>query len=87
MNSKDSIPNFNYTLSEEEEARWLCLIERVNFLFDKMENLPGEPTLDFSDKKVAKKVHKALVGYINDRFPAMLWDLSYINRKNYDNKN
>lgn len=76
------IPNFNYTFTEEEEARWLCLIERINFLFDKMEALHGEVELDLSNKKVARKVHKALVGYINDRYPAMLWDLSCVNRKN-----
>lgn len=82
MRKDDSIPNFKYTLTDEEEARWLCLIERINFLFDKMEALHGEAELDLSDKKVARKVHKALVGYINDRYHAMLWDVCVTNKKN-----
>ena len=81
MSKEDIIPSFNYTFTEEEEARWLCLIERINFLFDKMEALHGEAELNLSDKKVARKVHKALVGYINDRYHAMLWDVHVTNHK------
>lgn len=82
MKEDNSIPNFTFTLTEEEEARWLCLIERVNFLFDKMETLHGDVEINLSDKKMARKVHKALVGYINDRYNAMLWDVHCANKQN-----
>lgn len=66
--------NFNFTFSEEEEARWLCLIEGVNFISDKLEALTGQE-IDFNNSKIARNIHKALTKYIDERFAAMLWDV------------
>lgn len=76
----NEIPKINFTFSEEEEARWLCLIERINYISDRIDLL-DEAELDFNNKKIARTIHKALCKYIDERFNAMLWDVRCANLK------
>ena len=62
-------------MSKEELARWLCLVEGVDFIYDKFEELGLSATLA-DTKKYIKKIDKALIKYINERFNAMLWDVN-----------
>lgn len=70
MNNFDDL----YSLSEEQEARWLCLIERVNYISDKLEALTGEE-IDYNNNKTARTIYRALTKYIDERFAAMCWDV------------
>lgn len=74
MNNKVEQSTYTFSMSEEEEARWLCLIEGVNYISDKLEKLTGQE-IDYNDNKVARVIYKALTKYIDERFAAMLWDV------------
>ena len=80
MNFKSIINNFNVTLDLETEARYLCLIERLEYIDKKLTDL-GIDEEKLETARTSNKVHKALVGYINERYAAMLYDLQCENQK------
>lgn len=56
-------------------ARWLCLIEGVEFIFDKLEDDQMEDNYLFRSKKSFNVLQRSLVKYINQRFETMKWDI------------
>lgn len=80
MSFKSLLSSFEITLDEETEARYLCLLERLGYIDKKLIDL-GIDEEKLETARTSNKVHKALVGYINERFPAMLYDLKCENRK------
>lgn len=62
-------------MSREEFARWLCLLEGIDIIFDKTEELGVEIDL-IRDKKLHKRLKKALDDFIKERFHAMYYDVS-----------
>jgi hypothetical protein len=67
-------------LTEEETARWMCLVEGIDFIYDKFEEL-GIPVAELESKKYIKKVDRGLIKYIKERFEAMLFDVRFEKRK------
>lgn len=67
-------------LTEEETARWMCLIEGIDFIYEKFEDL-GIPISELESKKYIKKVDRGLIKYIKERFEAMLFDVRFEKRK------
>ena len=67
-------------LTEEEAARWMCLIEGIDFIYEKFEDL-GIPVTELESKKYIKKVDRGLIKYIKERFEAMLFDVRFEKRK------
>jgi len=63
-------------LSDEELARWMCLVEGIDFIYQKFEDM-GIPISEIESKKYIKKVDKGLIKYIKERFEAMLYDIQY----------
>lgn len=70
-----SNPNLDL-LNDEETARWMCLIEGVNFIYQKFEDL-GIPIAEIESKKYIKRVDRGLIKYIKERFEAMLYDVRF----------
>lgn len=70
-----SNPNLEL-LNDEETARWMCLIEGVNFIYQKFEDL-GIPIAEIESKKYIKRVDRGLIKYIKERFEAMLYDVRF----------
>lgn len=64
------------SLSDEELARWMCLVEGIDFIYQKFEDM-GIPISEIESKKYIKKVDKGLIKYIKERFEAMLYDIQY----------
>lgn len=69
-------------MNEEELARWLCLIEGVDIIYDKFEEM-SIPTSMADTKKYIKKIDKALGKYIKERFEAMLYDVRFEKAKGH----
>lgn len=67
-------------LTEEETARWMCLIEGIDFIYEKFEEM-GIPVVELESKKYIKKVDRGLIKYIKERFEAMLFDVRFEKRK------
>ena len=67
-------------LTEEETARWMCLIEGIDFIYEKFEEM-GIPVAELESKKYIKKVDRGLIKYIKERFEAMLFDVRFEKRK------
>ena len=67
-------------LTEEETARWMCLIEGIDFIYEKFEEM-GIPVTELESKKYIKKVDRGLIKYIKERFEAMLFDVRFEKRK------
>lgn len=67
-------------LTEEETARWMCLIEGIDFIYEKFEEM-GIPVIELESKKYIKKVDRGLIKYIKERFEAMLFDVRFEKRK------
>lgn len=63
-------------MSDEELARWMCLVEGVDIIFDRFEELNISPA-ESETKKFAKRIDKALGKYIKERFNAMLADVRF----------
>lgn len=57
-------------------ARWLCLVEGIDFIYQKFDEM-GIPLAEAESKKYIKKIDKGLVKYIKERFEAMLYDLRF----------
>ena len=56
-------------------ARWMCLIEGVDFIFDKIEEDGMSEQYLFRSKKSFNVLERSLVKYIEERFQAMKWDI------------
>ena len=69
-------------LSEEELARWLCLVEGVDIIYDKLEEMEMPANLA-STKKYIKRIDRALGKYIKERFIAMLSDIRFEKTKGH----
>lgn len=63
------------TLDLDALARWMCLIEGVDFIFDKIEEQERDVQYLFRSKKSFNVLERSLVKYINQRFQAMKWDI------------
>ena len=63
------------TLDLDALARWMCLIEGVDFIFDKIEEEERDVDYLFRSKKSFNVLERSLVKYIDERFEAMKWDI------------
>lgn len=63
------------TLDLDALARWMCLIEGVDYIFDKIEEDGMADEFLFRSKKSFNVLERSLVKYIDERFEAMKWDI------------
>jgi hypothetical protein len=56
-------------------ARWMCLIEGVDYIFDKIEEDDMNEEYLFRSKKSFNVLERSLVKYIEERFEAMRADI------------
>ena len=63
------------TLDLDALARWMCLIEGVDYIFEKIEEDEKDVEYLFRSKKSFNILERSLVKYINERFEAMKWDI------------
>ena len=56
-------------------TRWMCLLEGVDYIFDKIEEDSKEVDYLFRSKKSFNILERSLVKYINERFEAMKQDI------------
>ena len=56
-------------------ARWMCLLEGVEHIFEKIEEDEKDIEYLFRSKKSFNVLERSLVKYINERFEAMKWDI------------
>jgi hypothetical protein len=53
----------------------MCLIEGVDYIFDKIEEDEKDVEYLFRSKKSFNVLERSLVKYIDERFEAMKWDI------------
>jgi hypothetical protein len=53
----------------------MCLIEGVDYIFDKIEEDEKDVEYLFRSKKSFNVLERSLVKYIEERFEAMKWDI------------
>ena len=63
------------TLDLDAMARWMCLLEGVDCIFDKIEEDEKDVEYLFRSKKSFNILERSLVKYIEQRFQAMKWDI------------
>lgn len=63
------------SLDLDAMARWMCLIEGVDYIFDKIEEDEKDVDYLFRSKKSFNVLERSLVKYIDERFEAMKWDI------------
>jgi hypothetical protein len=63
------------SLDLDAMARWMCLIEGVDYIFDKIEEDEKDVEYLFRSKKSFNILERSLVKYIEERFEAMKWDI------------
>ena len=63
------------TLDLDALARWMCLIEGVDYIFEKIEEDEKDVDYLFRSKKSFNILERSLVKYIEERFEAMKWDI------------
>lgn len=56
-------------------ARWMCLLEGIDFIFEKLEDDEKSDEYLFRSKKSFNVLERSLVKYINERFEAMKYDI------------
>lgn len=56
-------------------ARWMCLLEGIDFIFEKLEDDEKSDDYLFRSKKSFNVLERSLVKYINERFEAMKYDI------------
>ena len=56
-------------------TRWMCLLEGIDFIFEKIEEDNKDEDYLFRSKKSFNILERSLVKYINERFEAMKYDL------------
>ena len=63
------------TLDLDALARWMCLLEGIDFIFEKLEDDEKSDEYLFRSKKSFNVLERSLVKYIDERFEAMKWDI------------
>lgn len=71
---------FNCLLTEEQVARWLCLLEAIQLVSERMEDWDIED-LDLENPIKHDKICNALKKYIKERYIAMLGDVRFVQAK------
>lgn len=56
-------------------ARWMCLLEGIDFIFEKLEDDEKSDEYLFRSKKSFNVLERSLVKYIDERFEAMKSDI------------
>lgn len=56
-------------------ARWMCLLEGIDFIFEKLEDDEKSDEYLFRSKKSFNILERSLVKYIEERFEAMKSDI------------
>lgn len=56
-------------------ARWMCLLEGVDYIFEKIEEDEKDVDYLFRSKKSFNILERSLVKYIDERFEAMKYDI------------
>lgn len=64
------------TSNDEETAKFKCLEEGIDIIFNKIEEL-NIPFNSICNKKSIKRIDKALLKYLKERFEAMLYDVRF----------
>lgn len=63
------------TLDIDALARWMCLLEGIDFIFEKLEDDEKSDEYLFRSKKSFNILERSLVKYIDERFEAMKSDI------------
>lgn len=63
------------TLDLDALARWMCLLEGIDFIFEKLEDDEKSDEYLFRSKKSFNILERSLVKYIDERFEAMKSDI------------
>lgn len=63
------------TLDIDALARWMCLLEGIDFIFEKLEDDEKSDEYLFRSKKSFNVLERSLVKYIDERFEAMKSDI------------
>jgi hypothetical protein len=71
----DETRDYINSLDLDALARWMCLLEGVEYIFDKIEEDEKDIEYLFRSKKSFNVLERSLVKYINERFEAMKWDI------------
>ena len=70
------------TLDLDALARWMCLLEGIDYIFEKLEDDEKSDEYLFRSKKSFNILERSLVKYIDERFEAMKADIIIDCRKN-----
>lgn len=63
------------TLDLDALARWMCLLEGIDYIFEKLEDDEKSDEYLFRSKKSFNVLERSLVKYIDERFEAMKADI------------
>ena len=63
------------TLDLDALARWMCLLEGIDYIFAKLEDDEKSDEYLFRSKKSFNVLERSLVKYIDERFEAMKADI------------
>ena len=63
------------TLDLDALARWMCLLEGIDFIFEKLEDDEKSDDYLFRSKKSFNILERSLVKYIDERFETMKSDI------------
>lgn len=63
------------TLDLDTLARWMCLLEGIDYIFEKLEDDEKSDEYLFRSKKSFNILQRSLVKYIDERFEAMRADI------------
>ena len=63
------------TLDLDTLARWMCLLEGIDVIFEKLEDDEKSDDYLFRSKKSFNILERSLVKYIDERFEAMKSDI------------
>ena len=69
------VKDYINSLDLDSMARWLCLLEGVDLIFDKLEEDETSDDYLFRSKKSFNILERSLIKYIDERFEAMKSDL------------
>lgn len=69
------VKDYINSLDLDSMARWLCLLEGVDLIFDKLEENETSDDYLFRSKKSFNILERSLIKYIDERFEAMKSDL------------
>lgn len=77
---KNKPTTFDVTLTDEQVARWLCLLEAMELVSERMEDWNIED-IDLESPAKHDKIINAIKKYIKERYLAMLSDVRYVQAK------